>query len=75
MKKITPAEAKELTKKPIIDDCLELGCGESIHIERTDWEYRSTPTNILKNHQTKTGMSFKVITLLKKKGWVITRIQ
>lgn len=73
MKKLTPEEAKELTKKPIVDDCLELGCGESLHIERSDWEYRSSPSMILNNYKQKTGMSFKVIPLLKKKGWVITR--
>lgn len=74
MKKITQEEAKELTKKPVIDDCFELACGESIHLERTDWEYRSTPTTILNNYSIKNGMKFKVIPLLKKKGWVITRI-
>lgn len=73
MKILTPEEAKALMKKPVIDDCLSLGCGESIHIERNDWEYKSSPNTILLNYKQKSGMIFKVTALAKKKGWVITR--
>jgi hypothetical protein len=74
MKKLTPEEAKELIKKPVVDDCFDLGCGESLHVERTDWEYKSNPNTILLNYKQSKGMTFKVIGLAKKKGWVIKRI-
>lgn len=73
MKKITPEEAKELIKRPVIDDCLALACGESVLIEKNDWNYKSSVNSILLNYKAKTGITFKVNTLLARKGWVVTR--
>lgn len=74
MKILNPEEAKELLKKPIIDDILGLQLNESCLVEKQEWKYKSSLQSIILNHSYRNGMGFKVKKLPSGKGWVVTRV-